>query len=420
VNSIGIVGSGIAGLHLALFLQQHSVPVTLYSDRTAEQIRASRLPSTVARFEHTRARERALGVDHWSALGHDVMWTRLYINGEPPLTFRGDVSQPWSFVDMRLYLATLLGDFEERGGEVIVGAVQASDVARLANEHDLVVVASGRASLTELFPRVPEHSPYTQPQRRLCAGYFHGIENPEPLGFYYTISPGQGEIFQAPFYSFEGRVSNLLFEAIPGQGLDVITQLRYQDDPRTFEATVLKLLREHVPIVYERVNPKEFGLTRPLDLLQGAITPTVRRGYLQLESGKFVVAIGDVHVLNDPLLGQGANAASHAAWVLGEAILNGSLYDELFCHGVEQRIWAYARPVTEWTNAALQPPPHVIEVFVAAAQNKAVADQLVDNFNAPQRNWEVFSSPERAASFLRQFGWNAPASTLQSSELRAA
>src|SRR5919109_4438638 len=103
VNSIGIVGSGIAGLHLALFLQQHSVPVTLYSDRTAEQIRAGRLPSTVARFEHTRARERALGVDHWSALAHDVLWTRVYINGQPPLTFRGDMARPWSFVDMRLY-----------------------------------------------------------------------------------------------------------------------------------------------------------------------------------------------------------------------------------------------------------------------------------------------------------------------------
>jgi 2-polyprenyl-6-methoxyphenol hydroxylase-like FAD-dependent oxidoreductase len=63
--SIGIVGTGISGLHLALFLQHFGIGSTVYADRTPEQIREGRLPNTVARFEHTRARERQLGVDHW-------------------------------------------------------------------------------------------------------------------------------------------------------------------------------------------------------------------------------------------------------------------------------------------------------------------------------------------------------------------
>jgi Styrene monooxygenase A putative substrate binding domain len=250
---------------------------------------------------------------------------------------------------------------------------------------------------------------------------FQGIACPEPPDFSFNIAPGHGEVFTGPFYTFDGRVNSLLFEAIPGQGLDVITQMRYQDDPKQFEATMLALLREHAPPIYERVIPREFSLTRPLDLLQGAITPTVRRGFAQLDNGRFVVAIGDVHVMNDPVLGQGANAASYAAWVLGEAILEGGPYDEPFCRRVEQRIWAYLQPVAEWTNASLQPPPsHVIDVFVAAAQNKAIADQIIDNFNAPQHNWAIFSSPEGAESFLRQFGWNVPASPLGLSEARAA
>jgi hypothetical protein len=41
-----------------------------------------------------------------------------------------------------------------------------------------------------------------------------------------------------------------------------------------------------------------------------------------------------------------------------------------------------------------------MEIFAAAAQNKALADELVDNFGAPERNWEIFSSPEGAAAFL--------------------
>ena len=48
----------------------------------------------------------------------------------------------------------------------------------------------------------------------------------------------------------------------------------------------------------------------------------------------------------------------------------------------------------------LPPPPYVIELFMAAAQNKALADELTENFNAPARNWEIFSNPEGAAAFL--------------------
>jgi len=61
VNGIGIVGSGIAELHLGLLLQQRGIPATIYSDRAPEQTRAGRLPNSVARFEYTRARERQPG-----------------------------------------------------------------------------------------------------------------------------------------------------------------------------------------------------------------------------------------------------------------------------------------------------------------------------------------------------------------------
>src|ERR1700757_4003164 len=58
MTSIAIVGSGVSGLHLGLFLQQHDVPVTLYSDKTAEQIATGRLLNTVAHHHHTLERVR--------------------------------------------------------------------------------------------------------------------------------------------------------------------------------------------------------------------------------------------------------------------------------------------------------------------------------------------------------------------------
>jgi hypothetical protein len=67
----------------------------------------------------------------------------------------------------------------------------------------------------------------------------------------------------------------------------------------------------------------------------------------------------------------------------------------------EQRLWEAGRAATEWTNMTLQPPPpYVIELFAAAAHNKAIADELTENFNAPERNWEIFGSPEGAATLL--------------------
>jgi Styrene monooxygenase A putative substrate binding domain len=233
---------------------------------------------------------------------------------------------------MRLYQAALLGDFAARGGHVVFGAVRAGDLDRLAAGYALLVVATGRGRLAERFPVLPERSPYTQPQRRLCAGLYRGIAHPEPLSVAFTISPGHGELFEAAFRAAEGRVSSLLIEAIPGGGLEPVCDLRYEDDPRRFNATVLALLREHAPAVYERVEPQRFGLTGPLDLHKGAITPVVRRGYLPLVGGRYAVAI-----------------------------------------------------------------------FEAAADDQAIADEVCDNFGAPERNWAIFGSPQGAAAFLARF-----------------
>jgi len=52
--SIGIVGTGIAGLQLGLLLQQRGITTTIYADRTPEQQRAGRILNNVVRFAHTR------------------------------------------------------------------------------------------------------------------------------------------------------------------------------------------------------------------------------------------------------------------------------------------------------------------------------------------------------------------------------
>jgi hypothetical protein len=410
MNSIGIVGAGIAGLHLALFLQRHGVEITLYSEHSPVEILAGRLPNLVVRFGPARELERDLGVNFWDDEDFGAYGVQMYIGAQPPIQWKGSFQQQASGVDMRLYQARLMDEFNCRGGHIVVATLGRADVVQRAMQHDLMVVASGRGQLAELFPRLPERSPFSQPQRLLTGAFYHGVNFPNPLSVVYTISPGHGEIFLAPFQSIAGRVCSILIEAIPGQALAPIAEIRYAEDPHHFEQSVLALLREHAPPIYHLVDPETFCVTRPQNILQGAITPTARRGYAPLGNGKFALAIGDAHIVNDPLLGQGANLAARCARLLGTRLLEVNTIDEAFCRAVEQQLWEAGRATTLWTNMMLQPPPpHAIELLVAAAQNQAIADEVADNFSVPERNWKIFGSPEGARRFLEGYSCTLPA-----------
>lgn len=407
MKSIGIIGAGVAGLHLGLFLRQHDIEATIYTEKTPEQQFGSRLPALVGRAWHTRERERKLGVNHWDNANNEFKHMRFTVNGEQSLTFQGTLEHPLIAVDMRIYFGRLLEDFAARGGNIVVGEVQASDVERLAAQHDLLVVATGRGGLIELFPRIAEHSPFDRPQRFISTGLFRGIAPAAtPLSASVTFTPEHGELFEFQIFSFEPHITGLGLEAVPGGMFEPLARMRYAEDPRRFNTAMLALLRDHAPAIYERTDPVRFGLTRPLDLLQGGVTPAVRRGHIQLSNGKYALALGDVRIVNDPITGQGANTASRTAWMLGEAVRDSEIFDAAFCRRIEQQIWAYAGPIVAWSTAMLQPPPpHMVELMVAAAQYQPVADTFASIFEQPLSGWELLSSPDNTAAFLQQYGW---------------
>jgi 2-polyprenyl-6-methoxyphenol hydroxylase-like FAD-dependent oxidoreductase len=409
MTSIGIIGAGVAGLHLGLFLRQHGIQATIYTEKTPEQQFGSRLPAMVARAWHTRERERALGVNHWDCATNEFLHLHISVNGEHPIAFRGTLAHPWIAVDMRIYFGRLLEDFAARGGDVVISEVQGRNLEHISANHDLLVVATGRGGLNELFPRVAAHSPFTSPQRRLLSGFFRGITPPvTPQSASVTFVPGHGELFEYQLFSFEPQVTGLSFEATPGGAFEPLAQMHYQEDPQRFTMTIMEVLRNYAPTLYERIDPTCFGLTRPLDVLQGGVTPAVRCGYIRLSNGKYALALGDVRVINDPITGQGANTASRTAWMLGEAIREGENYDEAFCRRVDQAIWAYAGPIATWSNAMLQaPPPHIIEFMVASTQHQPIADSFVRIFEQPLQGWELLSNSKNTVAFLKQHGWQA-------------
>jgi 2-polyprenyl-6-methoxyphenol hydroxylase-like FAD-dependent oxidoreductase len=400
VAGIGIIGAGVSALHLGLYLRAHDVPVTIYADKDPEQIRQGRLLNTVAHHHHTLERERALDVHHWDEAEYGYACHHHFISG-PDLRFQGDFDHPSMCIDYRIYLPRLAEDFQERGGEFVVGSTpEAADVDRLSADHYLMVVAVGRGSIGGMFKRRPEKSPYDRPQRRLCAGLYHGVAYAEPRGVSFCIAPGNGELLELPLLTREGPATALLFENIPGGETEKLVDMSPDEDVAAFERAVLDVIREHYGWVAERVDPSSFRLMSPKDVLQGALTPVVRQDFVQLSSGRYALAMGDTHVVVDPIIGQGANSASYSAWKIGETIVDDLVFDERFCRRAARAREERVMGISDWTNIMLNPPEHVLGLLMQMAGDRELCDAFSANWDRPERNLEALATPERTQAFI--------------------
>ena len=216
---IAIVGGGVGGLHLGLFLRQHGIEVTVHTDRRPEELARGKLLNTVAHHSATLERERELGVDHWPAEAHGYHCHYHHFGGEQPLFFRGDFRSSSRAIDYRVYLPRLMADFAERGGRIVYGELKSDDVARLADQADLVVVCTGKGPLGRMFAHDPEHSPFDRPQRLLCVGLYSGVAEEETRSVTLSVSPGHGELIDIPTLTDGGMahaLPNARFGALAG------------------------------------------------------------------------------------------------------------------------------------------------------------------------------------------------------------
>jgi hypothetical protein len=241
---IGIVGAGIAGLHLALYLQKHGVDATLITDRAPDDYRGIRLLNTVAHHHVTIAREDYLGVNHWNDPKHHYYYHDHFFNFPQPISFRGYFSRPSRAVDYRIYLPVLMKDFADRGGRIEYRRIEESDIAPLVGRFDLLVVSSGKGPLGQLFAYRPEHSPYSQPQRRLCVGLYTGVREPDPMNVTLSVSPGHGEMIVIPTITFGGIASALLMEERARRRHGGACDAQLRGKPEAFPARRLGEARE--------------------------------------------------------------------------------------------------------------------------------------------------------------------------------
>lgn len=403
-KSIGIVGAGTAGLHLGLFLRQHGIEATIITDRRPEEYRRIGLLNTVGHNHETISRETNLGVNHWHDGSFGYYCHNVVIRGEPAIAFRGDYTLPSRAVDYRIYLPRLMEDFQERGGRIEYRQVEPDDVGNLSSRFDLIVVGTGKGVLGQMFRHDPTKLPFERPshaQRALCAGIYTGVAPTLPRSVTFSVLPGSGEAMDFPMLTFDGLMTAIVIGNLPGSPLEDLVRLRYEENPRLFLDTVLRKLEKYHPAIFERVDPKQFDLARPVDLLQGGVVPTIRQTYAQFDNGTFAIAVGDVHSVIDPLTGQGGNMASYAALVLGEHIVREEIYDARFCELVDRERSDRILAAAAWTHSMLIPPTAELDLlFNTMAGNKSLADEFTENFNYPERQWNRLASPARIRAWI--------------------
>jgi hypothetical protein len=56
---------------------------------------------------------------------------------------------------------------------------------------------------------------------------------------------------------------------------------------------MIDLLREYAPSVHARIDRSQRLTAGAIDVLRGAVTPTVRQPYCEIAPGRFAIAVGD-------------------------------------------------------------------------------------------------------------------------------
>ncbi|MFK0256770.1 styrene monooxygenase/indole monooxygenase family protein [Streptomyces sp. NPDC090445] len=408
MRKILVVGAGQSGLQLAIGLQAKGYEVTLMSNRTADEIRTGRIMSTQVMFDTALRHERDLGLNYWERHTPRIEGVGVSVtgpDGSRAVDWLGRLKAYAQSVDQRVKMAGWLDTFVQRGGQLVVHGASVADLDYFSRVYDLVLVAAGKGELVSMFGRDAARSPYGTPQRALAVSYVNGLEpRPEHPGteaVRCNLVPGVGELFIMPALTTSGRADILFWEGLPGGPLDVF---RGVNDPAEHLKLTLALMEKYTP--WEHARAAKCELTDAGGTLAGRYAPVVRNPIGRLPGGGVVLGVADVVVANDPITGQGSNSAAKcAASYLSSILMHGDKpFDEAWMKATFDTYWfATGKPVTQWTNAMLAPPPeHVLNLIGAAGRHQPVADRFANGFDNPADFDAFFYDAEDAADYLAE------------------
>jgi len=415
---IAIVGSGQSGLLAAHGLVQAGHEVTLYSDRSAAQwLHGSRPTGTAARGEPALAYERALGLAHWEGIAPKARGAHIAFcpeRGNLLATMTGRARSYFQAVDLRLQSHRWMNDLEAAGGRVIVEKVDPDRLDAIAAAHELVLVATGRGPLAELFPRNAERSVYDGPQRKLAmvivTGAAQAISGVPFLPVRFNIFAPYGEAFWVPYYHRDhGATWAMLFEAKAGGPMDRFDGCTTGEQVVAMAKTVI---RELMP--WDAAWAADIELADPEGWLVGSVTPTVRDPVARLPSGRVVMPLGDTAISLDPIGGQGANLGNKFAHHLADVIAAApdATFDAGWMTRTFEAFWAdHGAPTVTFNNVFLEPMTAAGKLLLISqygsdglsdSPKQRIANAVLENFIDPRRITNAFIDVAAARKLIAE------------------
>jgi hypothetical protein len=211
----------------------------------------------------------------------------------------------------------------------------------------------------------------------------------------FNLIPGVGEYFVFPALTTTGPCEIMVFEGVPGGPMDCWAEVK---TPQEHLARSRWILDTFIPWEAERCRNIE--LTDDNGILAGRFAPTVRKPVATLPSGRKVLGLADVVVLNDPITGQGSNNAAKCADNYLKSILarGDGVADAAWMQQTFDRYWfGYAQWVSQWTNMLLAPPPpHVLKLLGSAGAIPPLASAIANGFDDPRTFFPWFADPAEA------------------------
>ena len=304
MRRIAIVGAGQSGLQLAFALLDQGYHVTLATNRDAEQIRTGKVMSSQCMFHTSLQIERDLGLNTWEEACPSVEGIGIAVphpdgNGRKVIDWSSRLTRYAQSVDQRVKMADWLDRVKRRGADVRIADIGVPELEELARSHDLVLLAAGKGEIVNLLGRDDTRSAFDRPQRALALTYVKGMTPSQPYSrVRFNLLPGIGEYFVFPALTTTA-CEIMVFEGIPGGPLDCWADVKTPDQHLDRS---LSFLQQYVPWEFERCRDVE--LTDPNGTLAGRFTPTVRKPFFRLPSGRTVFGMADAVVVNDPITGQ--------------------------------------------------------------------------------------------------------------------
>lgn len=399
--SIAIIGAGHAGLVLALGLLDKGYQVTLVSDRTPAQIAQGRITSTQLLYPAARAIERELGLDFWqesAPQAEDLQVAVAGPDGDADFTWRTSYRPgPSTSVDYRVRIPYWMNTFRRRGGRLFHVSAGINEVESLAASHDLVIMSTGKGEIGKLFEKDKARCTYDTPQRYIAAVYVDGLRTGERLATEITVIPGVGELFFFPVLTITGPANLLMFEGRIGGPLDCWDGI---DTPADYLNQAKTIVEKFAPWAADRAA--DVTLTDDNAVLRGCYPPTVRKPVATLPSGRKVLGMADLVVLNDPITGEGANNAVKCAKTYLEAIVEhgDQPFDEAWMQRTFDTYWDFVQWATAYTNITLEGPQHVRDLVRAASSSPEIAQWHADSRSYPENFFPAWGDPAEAQAFI--------------------